>query len=78
MEGAVTGLVGKIAEAGVLVAFELLVIVGLAYAYRQLTQRNNELVDLIFGMHKETLGVVSKNSEVMTRLAEKIDAKNNH
>ena len=75
MDVTITSLIGKVAEAGTLVAFMILVIAVLCMAYRQLIVRNNQLVDLIFGIHKDTLDVVSKNSEVMTRLAERIDAK---
>lgn len=76
MEGSIAGLIKNVAEAGVLVAFELLVIIGLVMYIRDLSKRSNELVDTIFGMHKSTLDVVSRNSEVMSRLTEKIDAKN--
>lgn len=75
MEGAIAGLITSVGEAGVLAAFELLVIVGLVVYIRDLSKRSNELVDTIFGMHKSTLDVVSKNSEVMSKLTEKIDAK---
>jgi hypothetical protein len=71
----IVSLIGKVAEAGTLIAFMILVIAVLCIAYRQLIVRNNQLVDLIFGIHKDTLEVVSKNSEIMTRLAERIDAK---
>jgi hypothetical protein len=71
----IINLIGKVAEAGTLIAFMVLAIAVLCMAYKQLVVRNNQLVDLIFGIHKDTLDVVSKNSEVMTRLAEKIDAK---
>ena len=75
MDVTIVSLIGKVAEAGTLIAFMILVIAVLCIAYRQLIVRNNQLVDLIFGIHKDTLEVVSKNSEIMTRLAERIDAK---
>ena len=75
MDVTIINLIGKVAEAGTLIAFMVLAIAVLCMAYKQLVVRNNQLVDLIFGIHKDTLDVVSKNSEVMTRLAEKIDAK---
>lgn len=75
MDMATLALIGKIAETGVLVAFELLVIIGLVYAYRALSKRQNDLVDSMFGAHKLTLDVVTKNTEVLSKLAEKIDAK---
>lgn len=63
----------QIAAQGPLVAFELIVIVVGYFILKKMGERNVQLTDTIFSMHKETLGVVSKNSEVMAGLSEKID-----
>lgn len=63
----------QIAAQGPLVAFELIVIVVGYFILKKMGERNVQLTDTIFNMHKETLGVVSKNSEVMAGLSEKID-----
>lgn len=63
----------QIAAQGPLVAFELIVIVVGYFILKKMGERNVQLTDTIFSMHKETLGVVSKNSEVMAVLSEKID-----
>ena len=68
-----SSVLSQIAAQGPLVAFELLVIVVGYFILKRMGERNEQLTDTIFTMHKETLGVVSKNSEVMSGLSEKID-----
>ena len=68
-----SSVLSQIAAQGPLVAFELIVIVVGYFILKKMGERNVQLTDTIFSMHKETLGVVSKNSEVMAGLSEKID-----
>lgn len=69
----ISATLSQIAAQGPLVAFELIVIVVGYFILKKMGERNVQLTDTIFNMHKETLGVVSKNSEVMAGLSEKID-----
>lgn len=77
MSEIIDSILKMISEQGVLVAFELLVIIVLCLILKKLNARNDQLTDTIFAMHKETLNVVSKNSEVIAVLSEKVnDIKN--
>lgn len=77
MSEIIDSILKMISEQGVLVAFELLVIIVLCLVLKKLNARNDQLTDTIFVMHKETLNVVSKNSEVIAVLTEKVnDIKN--